>query len=199
VPDGWTDVSERVYVTPANREAEERIAQELAPGDAETARIVQAIVERMRAAGDGTWMQQQYAQGWQYRRPERIESARPQRVAVLMDSGCGSSCEQFLLTVRQSFAVKLVGRSRSAGWADASNLRPHVLPSGRRRLLYATTLSNRLPGLPIDGIGVEPDVLLAYPQDEADRSDDVGRTQHWLERGTWESPQEGARSKRESR
>jgi hypothetical protein len=29
---------------------------------------------------------------------------------VLIDSPCGSSCEEFLLAVRQSFNVKLVGQ-----------------------------------------------------------------------------------------
>jgi hypothetical protein len=37
---------------------------------------------------------------------------------VLIDNMCGSSCEQFLLTVRQSFSVKLVGRSNTMGVID---------------------------------------------------------------------------------
>jgi hypothetical protein len=183
--DGWIDVSERVFVTPTNVQAEERIAQEMAPGDAESARITAAIVQRMRAGQEGGWVQQQYDAGWQYQPPDHVVPRRPQRVAVLMDAGCGSSCEQFLLTVRQSFAVKLVGHRRSFGGLDASNLRPHLLPSGRQRLWYATTVSNRLPALPIDGIGVEPDVLLPYPEDQADRRADVTRTQQWLEGGGW--------------
>jgi hypothetical protein len=184
MPDGWIDVSERVFVTAANVQAEERIAQEMAPGDAESARISAATVQRMRAGREGDWVQQQYDAGWQYLRADNVVQRRP-RVAVLMDGGCGSSCEQFLLTVRQSFAVKLVGHRRSYGGLDASNLRPHLLPSGRQRLWYATTVSNRLPALPIDGIGIEPDVLLPYPEDEADRRADVDRTQQWLEGGGW--------------
>jgi hypothetical protein len=185
MPDGWIDVSERVFVTAANVQAEEHIAQEMAPGDAESARISAATVQRMRAGREGDWVQQQYDAGWQYLRADNVVQRRPQRVAVLMDGGCGSSCEQFLLTVRQSFAVKLVGHRRSYGGLDASNLRPHLLPSGRQRLWYATTVSNRLPALPIDGIGIEPDVLLPYPEDEADRRADVDRTQQWLEGGGW--------------
>jgi hypothetical protein len=185
MPDGWIEVSDRIYVTPANLQAEERIAQEIAPGDDELARFAEATVRRMRSVADGHWVQQQYEEGWRHERPTVVEKHRPQRVAVLMDAGCGSSCEQFLLTVRQSFSLKLVGRSRSAGALDASNVRSHLLPSGRRRLWYATTLSNRLPGYRIEGIGISPDVFLPEPEDKADRLVDVKRTQRWLENNGW--------------
>jgi hypothetical protein len=185
LPDGWIDVSERVYVTPPNIHAEEHICEEFAPGDADCARFAAATVQRMRSVGNGHWVQQQYETGWRYIPPARVEPSRPKRVAVLMDSRCGSSCEQFLVTVRQSFNVKLVGHSRSGGVLDASNLRPHLLPSGRRRLWYATTLSNRLPGFPIDGIGIAPDVFLPDADDREDRSADVKRTQRWLEGEGW--------------
>lgn len=183
--DGWIEVSERIYVTPANLHAEERIAQEFAPGDAEVARITETTVQRMRSVAAGEWVQQQYDQGWRAERPAQLEPHRPQRVAILMDRRCGSTCEQFLLTVRQSFSVKLVGRSRSAGVRDASNLRSHMLPSGRRRLWYATTLSNRLPGLPVDDIGICPDVFLPAAQDQPDRCADVEWTRRWLEHFGW--------------
>lgn len=185
LPDGCIDVSERVFVTPANIRAEEHICEEFAPGDPDCARFSAESVRRMRSVGEGEWVQQQYETGWRYSPPEKIEPRRPQRVAVLMDARCGSSCEQFLLTVRQSFSVKLVGHSRSGGALDASNLRPHLLPSGRRRLWYATTLSNRLPGFPIDGVGIPPDVFLPDAADRNDPSTDVKRTQRWLEGFGW--------------
>jgi hypothetical protein len=68
---------------------------------------------------------------------------------------------------------------------DVSNLRPHLLPSGKHRLWYAITVSNRLPALPIDGIGIAPDVFLPDPEDTGDRDADVRRTQRWLEGGGW--------------
>lgn len=184
MPDGWLEVSVRVLVTPANVHAEEHVCEEFLPGDADCARITAETVQRMRSVGNGQWVQQEYQEGWRSMRAN-IENHRPQRVAVLMDGGCVSSCEQFLLTVRQSFSVKLVGHRRSHGALDASNLRPHLLPSGRRRLWYATTLSNRLPRLPVDGIGICPDVFLPWPEDESDRSLDVKRTQRWLEHLGW--------------
>lgn len=184
VPDGWLAISERIWVTDANIHAEESVCAIFAPGDEECLRHTHASARRMRAAGAG-WVQQEFDAGWRQERPARLEGMRPQRVAVLMDGQCGSSCEQFLLTVRQSFAVKLVGRSRTHGVLDASNLRPCLLPSGRRRLWYATTLSNRLPAMPVDGMGVCPDILLPASA-ESDASDhDVERTRRWLEQGSW--------------
>jgi len=185
MPEGWLSVSDRIYVTAANIEAEECVCDLFAPGDPDCIRFTQEAVRRMRSVQAGQWVQQEYEAGWRHERPAAAESRRPDRVAVLFDSGCGSSCEQFLLTVRQSFSVKLVGRGRSCGALDASNLRPHTLPSGRRRLWYATTLSNRLPAMPIDGIGVSPDVLLPSDgQDHRGRAE-VGRVQGWLEGAGW--------------
>ena len=108
---------------------------------------------------------------------------RPTRVAVLVGHQCGSSCEEFLLAVRQSFQVKLLGRP-SHGSLDYSNLRPHRLPSGERLLLYATSRSNRLPDLPIDVAGVQPDIYLPEPADEVARTREVLRVQRWLEMGS---------------
>jgi C-terminal processing protease CtpA/Prc len=185
MPDGWIDVSQRVFVTGTNLHAEERLVQEISKTDREGAEALAHVVQRMRGAGDGHWVQQEYDGGWSYERPARLELRRPQRVAVLIDRRCGSACEQFLLTVRQSYPVKLVGRSPTYGGLDVSNLRPHLLPSGKHRLWYAITMSNRLPALPIDGIGIAPDVFLPDPEDTGDRDADVRRTQRWLEGGGW--------------
>jgi hypothetical protein len=183
--DGWIEVSEKVFVTPSNLRAEESVCDLFAPGDAECVRIADATVRRMRSVPAGSWVEHEYEQGWQYRRSDALERRRPARIAVLMDSRCASTCEQFLLTVKQAFGVKLVGHGRSYGALDASNLRPYPLPSGQRTLWYATTLSNRLPRLPVDGVGIGPDVYLPDAENLSDRSVDVKRTQRWLERGGW--------------
>jgi len=113
--------------------------------------------------------------------PQRIEPKAPRRVAVLIDRDCGSSCDQFALTVKAGFRVKLAGQP-SAGVVDVGNLRPHPLPSGRV-LRYATTRSTRAAELPLDGIGVQPDLLLPAPPDAAARAAEVTRVQRWLESG----------------
>ena len=118
-----------------------------------------------------------------YNRVERLEPHRPSRVAILIDGGCGSSCEQFALEARQSFSVKLIGQ-HTFGSLDYSNLRPHDLPSGRRRLWYATTRSTRIPGLMVDVAGVPPDIYLPIEAGDDAKYEEVRRLQSWLEGGS---------------
>jgi hypothetical protein len=100
----------------------------------------------------------------------------------LVDKRCGSSCEEFLLAVRQSFKVKLFGQS-SAGSLDYSNLRPFVLPSGKRLLMYATSRSLRLPQLSVDAAGIPPDQVLPVPTGPAEREEETIEVQQVLESG----------------
>jgi hypothetical protein len=170
-------------VTPANLRAQEQICG-LLSDPAGCTRKLAPVVNAMRKAPAGSFM---VADGQRYgiEKPSRVEAKAPRRVAVLTDRECGSSCDQFLLTARTSFRVKLVGRP-SEGVIDYANLRPHPLPSGRM-LKYATTRSARLPDLPLDGIGVAPDILLPAPQDAAGRDAEVQRVRRWLETGSWRS------------
>lgn len=99
---------------------------------------------------------------------------RPRRVAVLADGGCGSSCEEFLLEARQSRKVTLYG-APSAGVLDYANVltaeagtgstAAPAVPGSRLVLHYPTTRSKRLPGEPIDNVGVPPAVRV--PDGEA--------------------------------
>lgn len=95
-----------------------------------------------------------------YGRVQPFEPRRPSRVAILIDRGCASSCEESVLDARQSFNVKLIGQ-HTFGSLDYSNLRPHDLPSEARRIWYATTRSTSIPGLTVDVAGVPPDIYLA--------------------------------------
>ena len=106
----------------------------------------------------------------------------PRRVGVLVDSRCGSTCEQFLLATRQSFKVKLFGQS-SAGALDYSNLRPFALPSGKRLLMYATSRSLRLPQFVVDAAGIPPDQVLPVPLDAAAREEEIAEVRRVLESG----------------
>lgn len=89
----------------------------------------------------------------------------PKKVAVLIDGGCGSTTEQFLLAARQSKKVTLMGQ-HTAGVLDYSNVRMAQLPCKEIGLAYATTKSRRInKGQAIDNIGIKPKVLLTGKQD----------------------------------
>ena len=97
-------------------------------------------------------------------RPAPIEGPSPQRVGVLLDGEVGSSAEQFALDARQSWKVKLFGES-TYGALDISNLVYADDPCGRYRLYYATSRTTRSAVVPIDGVGVQPDVAMDVSSD----------------------------------
>lgn len=170
-------------VTAANIEGQAKACALFAPGDKDCEESVAEAVKRMQAAPSGSYVQMEDGPPIHFLRTEKLEPHRPGRVAVMIDSHCGSSCEEFLLAVRQSFTVKLIGR-RSHGSLDYSNLRPRLLPSGQRMLMYAISRTNRLPGLPVDVAGIQPDILLPDPSDKKAREDEVLQVQRWLEGGS---------------
>jgi C-terminal processing protease CtpA/Prc len=184
LPNGWVEVSAQWLVTPENIEAHKRACGLFSPGDAECTKFMDEAVRRMQGASAGTFVEQEDGNGWSVQHPETVEPRRPQRVVVIIDNMCGSSREQFVLTVRQSFSVKLMGRSNTMGVIDYSNMRPRDLPSGQRRLLYATSRSNRLPGFPIDGIGISPDIYLPG-RAPVDSAADVELARRALEGASW--------------
>lgn len=185
----WIMGNERVevgaewLVTPHNIAGQESVCSVMSPGDAECEAFMKRAVDVMRGAPTGSYVLQEGTAGVNYKSEDHPQPRRPLRVAVLIDGGCGSSCEEFLLAVKQSFSVKLVGR-RSYGALDYSNLRPFGLPSGQRQLWYATSRSKRLPHLPVDLAGIPPDVFLSEPAGEQGRAEEIQRVQRWLEGGT---------------
>jgi hypothetical protein len=167
--------------TPANVEGTAGVCEWWAPGDKGCLESIGRLVEAMRAAKPGTYVPHPALKDVVTKvEPEDKGRKRPTRVAVLTDRGCGSSCEQFLLAMQQSWNVKLFGR-RTAGALDYSNLRPHKLPSGKRLVLYATSRSTRLPHLPVDAVGVLPDVFLPLPAGAAEREREIDRVRTLLE------------------
>lgn len=167
--------------TPANIAGQERVCALFSPGDKDCAALVEDGLARMRKAAPGSYVPQDEAIA--YERQAAPEPQRPARVAVLIDHPCGSSCEQFVLAVRQSFSVKLIGRN-TYGVLDYGNMRPHALPSGRRLLLYAISRSHRLPAMQVDLGGIMPDIYLPAPVDQAGRDGEVERVRRWLEGGS---------------
>jgi len=182
-PDELASAGTEILATQANIEGWARICALDAPGDAECEKSLRDPLARMRKATPGTYVVMNDGGAMSYDRVGRLEQHRPSRVAILIDGGCGSSCEQFALEARQSFNVKLIGR-HTYGSLDYSNLRPHDLPSGRRRLWYATTRSTRIPGLMVDVAGVPPDIYLPMEAGDAAKSEEVRRVQSWLEGGS---------------
>ncbi|PHV26829.1 hypothetical protein CSQ93_17555 [Janthinobacterium sp. BJB426] len=185
----WISSDEMVSVgaewlsTPANIASQEKICALVAPGDQDCIDFATQAVKQMRTVKPGDYVPQENDELISYARVSAQEPRRPTRVAVLMDSECASSCEEFLLAARQSFHVKLIGRN-SEGALDYSNLRLHALPSGVRELQYATSRSARLPHLQVDLGGIMPDIYLPPPKDEAGRAQEIVRVQRWLEGGT---------------
>jgi hypothetical protein len=83
----------------------------------------------------------------------------PSRIGIIINRGCGSTTEQFLLEARQSKKATLFGEN-SSGCLDYSNLVEFSLPSGKCNLMIPSTRSRRLPTEPIDNTGIAPDVRI---------------------------------------
>jgi hypothetical protein len=149
--------------------------------DASCASAVAPLVDAMRGARPGDYvLPPGRTEAASVERNHRAPREAPRRVGVMIDEACASSCEQFVLSVRQSYNVKLFGR-RTAGSLDYSNLRPQVLPSGERLLWYATSRSLRLPYLPVDAAGIPPDIYLPPAAAGADPAAETERVRAWLE------------------
>lgn len=83
----------------------------------------------------------------------------PRQVAILIDQKCGSTTEEFLLAAKQSKKVKLYGTT-TAGVLDFANMNVVDSPCEQFRLGYAMSRSLRIPGMAIDGKGIQPDFFL---------------------------------------
>jgi hypothetical protein len=154
--DAWqaliTPITKQGKATPVSRFR----AKWLIPKREKRARAwVMKIVKKMRAAREGTFV----SCGADSRHRLSRVLARPSRIGILTDGGCGSTTEQFLLLARKSRKVILFGQP-TTGCLDYSNVRLFPLPSGNCALAIATTRSRRLPADPIDGIGIKPDVRI---------------------------------------
>lgn len=89
----------------------------------------------------------------------------PKNVVILINEGCASSTEQFLLEAKQSKKVTLMGQNTS-GTLDYSNLRESDFCEMPYSLWMPTTRSRRIDiGEGIDGIGIKPSVYLTEKQD----------------------------------
>ena len=81
----------------------------------------------------------------------------PSKVAILINSNCVSSAEQFVYEARQSYKVKLFGTS-TFGAIDISNVNSLTFSTDNRfTLWYSVSKSSRIPDLIADDIGFQPD------------------------------------------
>lgn len=87
-------------------------------------------------------------------------TSMPQKVVILTNRGCASSCEQFILYAQQSKKVTLMGES-TGGVLDFSNLHESPFPCGNWTIWYPTSRSNRVPaGRGLDNVGIPPHVSI---------------------------------------
>jgi hypothetical protein len=84
----------------------------------------------------------------------------PAKVAIVINHGCGSTTEEFLLVGKQSSKVVMAGEP-SKGVLDYSNVVVKDFFSPDFELHYPTTRSRRIDaGLGIDNVGIRPDIPL---------------------------------------
>ena len=84
----------------------------------------------------------------------------PAKVAIVIDHGCGSTTEEFLLVAKQSSKVVMAGEP-SKGVLDYSNVVERDFYGPDFELYYPTTRSRRIDvGLGIDNVGIQPNMLL---------------------------------------
>lgn len=83
----------------------------------------------------------------------------PKKVGIIINGGCGSTTEQFILAAKQSKKVKLFGTT-TFGSLDISNMFSVKSPCNDLELGYCLSKSFRIPDFTIDGKGLQPDYYL---------------------------------------
>lgn len=184
LPTQRVEYSASWFSTEANIVATLKACPIFAPGDAGCISALEDAAARMKKVPSGTYVAQYDKDSVAFNQAKNIHAVQPQRIAVLISEKCGSSCEQFVLSIRQGFNVTILGRP-SYGALDYSNLRPYDLPSGKRRLWYATSRSARAELMPIDGFGCQPDILLPKPNGPKESDEEVEQVRRWVESGSW--------------
>lgn len=147
--EGYTS---QVYATANNIEKYERLAQDESFPKLYRANFKRQARKMQRKQGQFVGKCRTFTQ------KVKPVGPNPQRVAVLIDGGCASSCEQFVYYARQSKRVTLIGQN-TAGILDYGNLHNLDFPCGGFNLAYPTTRSCRIDnGQGLDGVGIPPDL-----------------------------------------
>ena len=92
---------------------------------------------------------------------DTIEVAKhsPSQVVILSNNRVGSSAENFIMHVKQSKKVKILG-TPSYGALDYGSARWFEIGCKNYHLSLPTFRSLRLPDFPIDNIGLQPDIYI---------------------------------------
>lgn len=94
----------------------------------------------------------------------KLAAKSPKQVLILANNRSASSAESFLLTVRQSKKVKVMGIP-TFGALDYASARVTDYNCLGLSMILPTYRSTRLPDFPIDNIGIQPDVYVDKTQD----------------------------------
>lgn len=174
-------VSASWFVTNENIQAQKNICDKTRSPENDCDAKVKKIIDRMKSVKAGEFVSQNQSNDMFF--TPAPDHPKAEKVALLVDEKCASSCEEFVLLMRQSFNVKVIGQ-KTAGSLDYANLRPYLLPSGKRELWYATSRSNRLPYFPVDNHGIPADIYLPPNAQESRGSELVSRVAKWIEGGS---------------
>jgi len=128
--------------TSKNAKATDTVAKKAAATCPECAASIATMAKRMRDAPTGTFTSA--GPDEDYGPSERTRN--PQRVAILIDKGCGSSCEQFALDARRHFKVKLFGRPIFGSLDLAPFPRRNIQITSRRPVTWPSPHGARLTG-----------------------------------------------------
>jgi len=99
----------------------------------------------------------------------------PKNVGIIINEGCMSTTEQFLLAAKQSKKVKLFGTA-TAGVLDIGNMNFIESPCKDLKLGYALSKSMRIPYMTIDDKGIQPDYYIDKTVSKYDWIDFVQKT-----------------------
>jgi hypothetical protein len=142
-------ISNMVLATEDNNRANAALAADTTIPEGQRRQIREAL-DRVRRAG-----QRWYAYDDRVLREPAV-LRNPRSVAVIIDRGCASSCEQFVLVALQSSKTRIYG-TNSAGINDYGNVREARMPNSTLTLWHPTTRTRRIDvGQGIDGTGIPP-------------------------------------------
>ncbi len=111
---------------------------------------------RLRAA-EGSWQYQPFGRPellWRSSTSEATPEAYPGRLALLVDAGCLSACEDFVMPFKDNGRAIVVGET-----TGGSTGQPYMLDLGDGMLAIVGAKREMFPdGSPFEGVGIRPDV-----------------------------------------